>query len=99
VGCIGAFRHSEAVEDEAGIAVRLAHRMRHAADAFGLDRADGETAEPGDVLGLMASGDTAAVLVVDIGVDGVTSVASRCQVPASSNTVPQGVVRIPTPTP
>ena len=63
-GGAGVFRHTEVVEDEAGIAVQLAHGLRHAADAFGLDQTDGKAPESGDVFGAVAGADAAAVFVI-----------------------------------
>lgn len=73
-GGTGVFRHAEVVEDQAGIAVQLPHGLRDAVGAFGLDQADGEAAESGDVLGAMAGADAATVLVVVPVEDVVTAV-------------------------
>lgn len=52
----------------------MAHGLRDAVGPFGLDQADGEASESGDVLGAMAGADAATVLVVVPVEDIVTAV-------------------------
>src|SRR6266545_564730 len=56
--------HAQVVEDQASVTVELAHFLSDAAHALGLDYANGEAAQAGDVLGAVAGADAAAVLVV-----------------------------------
>lgn len=63
-GALRVLRHAQVVEDEAHIAVELAHFLGATANRLGLDEADGKTAWPGHVLRAVAGADTAAVFVV-----------------------------------
>jgi hypothetical protein len=56
--------HAQVVEDQASVFVELAHFLGDALHALGLNYADGEAAQAGDVLGAVAGADAAAVLVV-----------------------------------
>ena len=61
-GVEGVFRHSQIVENEAGLAVEFTHG---GGDAIGMSSydPDGEAAESGGVFGAVSGSDAAAVLV------------------------------------
>ena len=58
------FSHSQVVKDQAYIARELSHFLCDVARSFGLDDANGETAQPGNVFRAMASAYAAAVFVI-----------------------------------
>ena len=63
-GVAGIGGHAQVVEDQASVFVELAHFLGDALHALGLDYADGEAAQAGNVLGAVAGADAAAVLIV-----------------------------------
>ena len=56
--------HAQIIEDQACVAIELAHFLGDAFHTFGLDDADGEAAQASDILGAVAGADAAAVLVI-----------------------------------
>ncbi len=65
LGAAGVFRHPEVVEEQPWVPVELADFLGDVGDASGLDQADGETAQTGDVFRAVAGADPAAIFVVD----------------------------------
>ena len=64
-GAAGVLRHPEVVEEQPWVPVELADFLGDVGDASGLDQADGETPQTGDVFGAVSGADAAAVFVVD----------------------------------
>ena len=56
--------HAQIIEDQACVAIELAHFLGDAFDSLGLDDADGEAAQASDILGAVAGADATTVLVV-----------------------------------
>src|SRR5208337_789022 len=59
LGAARVFRHPEVVEEQPWVPVELADFLGDVADASGLDQADGETAQTGDVFRAVAGADAA----------------------------------------
>jgi hypothetical protein len=65
LGAARVFRHPEVVEEQPWVPVELADFLGDVGDASGLDQADGETAQTGDVFRAVSGADAAAIFVVD----------------------------------
>jgi hypothetical protein len=68
------FGHAQTVEDQADVPVQFAQLLGDTADALGLDDADGETAQAGDIFRAVPFANAAAILVIVSIQDVVTAV-------------------------
>lgn len=60
----GVLRHFQVIKDRPYIAGKLSHFLSNTASAYGLDKRNSETPQPGDVFRPMPGANTAAVFII-----------------------------------